>query len=249
MRRRTCIFILALAAAATPVSAQDEEPERWRMTAGLALNSSGGNQRLTVLTTTLGFTHLETERYELGLNNRFRYGRSEGEDVAQNFRSVLNFDLFPNDPWSPFAFATLEQDPFRKLELRVNGGAGVKYTFWRQDWSEVSLSSAVLYSMENLEVPVDQGDGVTENARLSFRGRVRRTLGDRSRVEQVVFYQPVYDQAEDYLFDSTTSLTVGLTETVGLSASYIFERDNTPPVDVLKDDWALTVGLEVATGW
>lgn len=242
--------ILALLLGTCPLVAQEAaDPERWNVELGLALNSTGGNQRLTVLTTNLGVTHLQTDIFEMGLNGRFRYGRSEGVDVAQNLRGVLNFDLYPQDRWSPFLFVTAEQDPFRKLEVRLNGGAGAKHTFWRNDWQEASLSGAVLYSMENLEVADSLGDGISEDARFSWRGRFRKQVGERNRLEQVVFYQPVYDEFDDYLLESATSLRVGLTERIGMTASYVFERDSTPPAEVRRDDWSLAVGLSLATRW
>ncbi|NIP78861.1 MAG: DUF481 domain-containing protein, partial [Gemmatimonadetes bacterium] len=143
--------------------------------------------------TEIGLTRLETSAYELSLDGRFRYGRSEGEDVAQNLQGTLTFDVWPEARWSPFLFATGEQDPFRKLDLRLNGGAGLKHTFWRDDWDEVSLSGAVLYSYENLEVADTLGDGITRMALWSWRVRGRRELSEGSRLEQVVFYQPAWN--------------------------------------------------------
>ena len=163
----TLTLILLLAG---PLAAQEEEdPDRWSAEAGLALAASGGNEDLTVFTTSLGLTRLETDVYELALKTRFRYGRNDGRKVAQNLHGELNLDLWPAASWSPFVFATGEQDPIKQLEARLNGGAGLKRTFWQEDWNEVSLSGAMLYSYENLEVPAALGDGINRTARWSFR--------------------------------------------------------------------------------
>lgn len=242
--------VLSLPVLAPPVAAQEaEDPERWAVELGFALNASGGNEDLTVLTTNVGFTHLETDRYEASIGGRFRYGRSEGTDVAQNLQGSAIVDLWPEAGWSPFVFATAENDPFKKLDARLNGGSGVKRTFWRDDWSELSLSGAVLYSYENLEVEPALGDGVSHTARWSWRGRARREFAEGRRFEQVVFYQPEWDDAGDYLIESQTAGRWALTQSLAFTTTLLYQRDSTPAPDVGRDDWSLAVGLSVATRW
>lgn len=235
---------------AAPVHAQEPaDPERWGTEVGFSLNTTGGNQSLTVLTTRLGLSHLETSRYEANFGAEFRYGRSEGQDVAQNLRGNLNVDLWPEARWSPFVFATAENDPFKKLEARLNGGAGVKRTFWQRDWNEVSTSAAVLYSYERLELADSLGTGVTETARWSWRGRGRLELGEGRRLEQLVFFQPAWDDLDDYLLEVVTSSRLALTRTLAFTTTFRYDRDSTPAPDVLPDDWSLSVGLSLATRW
>lgn len=237
---------------AVPAAAQeaDEEPAAWSAEAGLTLQASGGNEDLTVFTTTVDLTHLERDVYEIAATGRFRYGESEGQRVAENLSGTLNMDFWPEAGWSPFLFASGEQDPIKKLELRLNGGVGAKRTFWQDGWSEVSTSAAVLYSYENLEIPdTVAGDGVTETARWSFRLRGRKQLGEGSRLEQVVFFQPAWDLLEDYQLESVTKLRVALSEKLSFLTDFLYQRDNTPAPDVGPDDYSISVGLSVATEW
>lgn len=240
---------LAVLFAATAHAQEAEDPSRWSAEAGLSLNSAGGNESLTVFNTTLGITHLRTDVFELGLATRFRYGRSEGEKVAENLHGALNLDLWPQAVWSPFLFATAEQDPFKRLDARLNGGVGAKRTFWQEDWSEVSLSAAILYSYENLAVPDSLGDGITETARWSFRTRGRTEFGEGSRVEQVVFFQPAFDRLEDYQLESMSSLRIALSEWLSFTTTVLYQRDNTPAPEVRPDDYSISVGLSLATRW
>lgn len=244
----TAITLHLLPAPATAQEEAADEARRWGFELGVALNASGGNEDLTVFTSTLGLTHLQTDAFELGLNGRIRYGRSGGEDVAQNLRGTLNFDLRPEAEWSPFVFATAEKDPFRKLDLRFNGGAGAKRTFWREGWSEVSVSAAALYSHEDLEL-AGPGSEINRTARWSMRARGRRALGERSRVEQVFFYQPEWRHSNDYLLESATSVRVGLTESLAFTLAFLYDRDSTPAPDVAADDWSLTTGVNLTTRW
>lgn len=244
--------LMPLALVITPLDAQDpeeEEEEHWAAEVGFALNASGGNEQLTVLTADVGLSHLETSVYEANLGTRFRYGRSEGEEVAQNLRGNVSLDLWPEAGWSPFLFATAENDPFKRLEARLNGGTGVKRTFWQDGWSEVSLSGAVLYSYENLDVEPAEGDGTSETARWSWRGRARSQVGDGRRFEQVVYYQPEWDELDDYLLQAESTARWALTRGLAFNATLLYERDSTPAPDVGPDDLSLAIGLTVATRW
>lgn len=248
--RAIAAALLTLGMASPAFAAQDpEEPPRWNAEAGLSVNSSGGNEELTVITTELGLTHLRTQIFEFGVDTRLRYGRSEGEEVARNLRGNTNFDLWPEAAWSPFLFGTAEQDPFKRLQARLNGGVGLKRTFWQEDWNEVSLSGAVLYSFENLEVPDSLGDGITQTARWSWRLRGRQEIGEGSRLEQVFFFQPAWDDFEDYQFESATSARVSLSERLAFTATFLYQRDNTPAPEVEPDDYSLAIGLSLATRW
>jgi hypothetical protein len=229
--------------------AAQEPVERWSAELGLALNSSGGNERLTVLTTDVGLTHLETAAYELSFRGRVRYGRSEGTEVARNVRGTLNADFRPGQAWSPFVFGTAEHDPLRRLDLRLSSGVGLKRTFWRDGWSDVSLSGAVLYEFENLAVPEAVEPATTHLARWSWRGRARHQLREGTRMEQLVFYQPVWDSLADYLIESRTSARVAVSERLALTTTLLYQRDSTPPPEVAPDDWSITIGLSLATTW
>lgn len=234
---------------AEPAEEPAEEPDRWAGELGFAFNTSGGNEELTVLSSHVGLTHLETSAYEANLGGRIRYGHSEGEEVARNIRGNVSIDMWPDDAWSPFFFGTAENDPFKRLNARLNGGSGVKRTFWQEDWSEVSLSGAVLYSYENLDLEEVEGENVSQTARWSVRSRARRAFGEGRRFEQVVYYQPALDRIGDYLFELQTAARWSITRSLAFTTALLYERDSTPAPEVGPDDWSLTIGLTVATQW
>ena len=253
----TTIAALLLLVAPFPLAAQEPEadagpeeaPDRWGAEVGFSLNSSGGNESLTVLIGEIGLTRLETEALELSLDGRFRYGRSEGEEVANSLRGGITADIWPSARWSPFVFATAERDRFKKLDLRLSGGTGLKRTFYQNDWDEVSLSAAVLYAYEDTDVDPEFGDGITETARWSWRGRARRQIREGTRLEQIVFYQPAWNEFDDYLIEASSSARVALTRTLAFTAAALYERDSTPAPEVGPDDWSVALGLSLAATW
>ncbi len=249
---RIIALLAALAFLATPLAAQDE-PDRWGAETGLTLQASGGNENLNVFTATAGLSHLRTQVFEFSTDVRFRYGQSgtgaERATVAENLRGNVSMDLWPAAGWSPFLFATAERDPIKKLQARLNGGAGAKRTFWQNGWNEVSVSGAVLYSYENLEVADSLGDGVSQTARWSWRVRGRKELTEGSRIEQTIFFQPAWDELEDYQLEAITKIRFALNKTMSFTMDIVYQRDNTPAPEVGPDDYSIAVGLSVATQW
>lgn len=247
MRRAKRIIagIVVLAAvAAHPALAQTTDtippPDRWKFGSDLALTATSGNQSFAILTAGLQLKHLQVESYEFELDTQARYGRSEGEDIARKLQGSMKFDFHPEAVWSPFFFVQAEHDRFRSLSLRLQGGAGAKYTFWSEGDDEVSLSLAALYDRERLD-----DEPASERARWSWRGRLDKELATDLRFSNTTFYQPVWDRAADYLITSRTALSTRVTDHVALNITHLFERDSTPPEDVRKSDQTFTVGLRI----
>jgi hypothetical protein len=237
---------LALNAVAAPLSAQDtERKRRWDVTIDLGLNAAKGNTDLTVLSTGLGVKHLVTEEFRLEWNGSMRYGESEGEVVARNVRSQLSFDLHPEAMISPFFYADMERDPFRRMRLRSDGGAGAKYTLWRSGGEEASLSLAGLYSRQAF-FPLATGEmtPARTDARFSGRARVRRHFGD-ARVEHTSFFRPVLDELNDYTYDATTRVSTKLNELVSVTLTHIYRHNSVPPEGVGREDQSFQAGLTV----
>lgn len=231
-----------------PAPAQEAAaPERWDVSAEFSYTDQTGNKVLRLLTAGLRFSHLEQDRFELDGSVESRYGRSDGQTVAQNHRAELSFDLHPEERWSPFVFASAERDRFKRLDLRATGGAGAKYTPYRDPArsAEASLSLALLASFEDR----DLGPGPAQiderqlRARWSGRVRAQRALGEGVTLRHVTFYQPQVARMADYLLRSQTGIKVLLTERLALSVEYQWDRDSEPPEGVKPDDRLLKTGL------
>ncbi|HSJ06564.1 MAG TPA: DUF481 domain-containing protein [Longimicrobiales bacterium] len=237
---------LACLAAARSLAAQEtERARRWDVAVDLGLNAAKGNTDLTVLSTSLGVKHLVTEEFRLEWSGSIRYGESEGEVVARNVRTQLSFDLHPDAVVSPFFYADMERDPFRRMRLRSDGGAGAKYTLWRRGSEEASLSIAGLYSRQAF-FPHATGEitPARTDARFSGRGRVRRHFGD-ARVEHTSFFRPVLDELNDYTYDATTRVSTKLNDMVSFTFTHTYRHNSVPPDGVGREDQSFQAGIRV----
>lgn len=245
---RAAAVLAALFVPGAPLAGQEAEepaPKRWDVTVDAGVNSSKGNTSLTVLSTGVGIKHLITDEFRLEWNGAVRYGESEGAVVARNLRSQISVDLNPEAAVSPFFYADLERDPFRRMRLRSDGGAGAKYTLWRRGSEELSISMAGLYSRQDF-FPVADGELTPSrtDARFSGRLRVRRNLGD-ARIEHTSFYRPVYNHLDDYTYDATTRLSTKLNDYVSFAVTYLYKHNTTPPEGVGREDQSFQAGVTV----
>jgi putative salt-induced outer membrane protein len=240
--------VIAFAGLARPApalaQAQPQEVDRWQGTAEFTLTDASGNQDLRVLTTAFMVRHRIPDLLGLELRLQARYGSSEGERVAESYRGSLNLDLLPAGRWSPFVHSTAEHDPFRRLDVRINSGAGARYRLYRAgNRGEAAVSLAMLHSYESLMATTSSPGSQTEFARWSFQLTGRQQFGNGVTVTHSTHYQPVYDELGDYLLNIDTGLKVLLTRRVALSISHEFDRDSTPAAGVQRDDRLFKTGV------
>jgi len=128
-----CALALCALALCVPLSAQGPAQaggNAWRTQLDLGLNHASGNSSLTTLLAGISFRRLATEAVEFDVSASYRFGRAEDNTITDLFRTQLKFDIYPQAAWSPFLYASTERNPVRRIDLRMSGGAGGKYTFW-----------------------------------------------------------------------------------------------------------------------
>lgn len=224
-----------------PVEQEEPKPDRWRAAAELTLTDASGNQDVRVFTTAFTLEHLQRELFRMVLKAQARYGRSEGASVAENYRVSLDFDLSPESHVAPFLHTSAERDPFKRLDLRMNSGAGARLRLYaKRDTGNLSISVGILHSYETAASVVN---GTSQMARVNAKIQAMRKLTSDVTLSHESQYQPVYGTVGDYLLTTNTSLKVLLTRRVALSVSHEFDRDSRPAPEVRKDDRLLKAGV------
>jgi hypothetical protein len=243
--RLSQVLTLALALAPLPVLGQAPE-DKWSVQAELGFNGASGNSSFSILRTGLTATHLTTDVAEFEASVLVRYGRSEGTVIADDRKASLKLDVWPQTRLSPFVFADGSLDRARRLDLRLSAGAGAKWTFWRGSSGKASVSAAALFDRQDFAESDSLGVTAPRNlARWSLRTKVERKLSATISLEQVAFWQPVWDDAGDYLVDVTTSLSARLQSRLTLAIEHQYMRDAAPPAGVEPSDQRFSVVLTI----
>lgn len=245
---RPCLALVLLALLAAPAAAQEPaspapepRPDKWKAALDVGFTGSIGNTRLAVLTTAVRVKHLQTQIMELDWVASYRYGESDGEVVQRNASTTLTMDVSPRAKWSPFAFATIERDPFRRLDLRSNTGSGLKYTFYRTERGAASMSVAGLYSHESFTNDRPE----RKDARWSARFKIDQRLGSLLRIENTTFYKPVWNRSGDFNIQLQSRLSTRVTQRVAITFTHEYLHDSTPPAGVAREDQRFQAGATI----
>jgi putative salt-induced outer membrane protein YdiY len=238
--------IFSASSAAAQEDAASEAERRWMASAELSYTDQTGNRTLRVLTGGFKASHLQKDLFRLDLSLQSRYGESDEAVVARNHFGSLAFDLRPTARVSPFLYTDAEHDRFKRLNARISGGAGAKYTPYRRprQGAELSISAAALLSYENITATAaDPLVGSRTHVRASIRGRGSHDLPGGARFQNTTFYQPMVGHMADYLLRSETTIRMALTERLALAVGYQLNRTALPPEGVEPDDRVLKTGI------
>jgi Protein of unknown function, DUF481 len=240
-----CASGWTLAGFVAPTSAEGQDtPAAWRTQLDLGVNSSSGNTKLTTILAGVVVRRLETESLEVQLSANYRYGESDDRTIADLFRQEAKIDINPKANWSPFLFQSITRNPVRRVALRANGGVGGKLTFWRGEKGKSSVSFAGIYNYEDIDAIPGTPATETEKAlRWSSRFKFDYKFNERSRVQSILFYQPVWNTLGDYYVILSNTLVVGVGGGLSLTVSHEFNHDETPAQGIVRDDAYLSVGF------
>lgn len=232
-----------------PAPPRPATPDRWDLSTEVSLTDQSGNRVLRLFTGALKFSHREKKKYRLDGRIQSRYGKSEGQVVARNYYSSLGFDLHPGSHWSPFLSGEAERDRIKRLDLRINGGAGATYVPFQGNpkLGSATISVGLLYSYENLTAtgPTDPEPEPRSLARWNVKVQGQHKLQSSVTLNMLSLYQPAWGEMDDYLLRTEAGAKVSLTKRLALSVEYQVNRNAQPPVGVEPNDRLLKTGLVV----
>lgn len=222
---------LALLLLAGGLAAQEEEEKTWELSSELGASIFFGASEQTSFLFRNDFSQ-EKDDFELRLTNAFDYGEAQaspGEPGRVNQRSWLTTAEvdYSFGRWSPFVFGTGEGSLQRQIDLRLAGGAGIKYTLVDTERTSFDVSAAVQGERTDPREAEGVPGEIVTLARSSNRVRFKQEFGeDRATFTQVIFYKPALGDSEDYTVDSETSLAFNLNTMFSFKASLVNRYDN-----------------------
>lgn len=231
-----------------PLLAAQEIPSLWHPTLELGFTGASGNTSFSVLSTAASLTRLHRERFEFELSGKFRWGKSDGEVIANDVQATIKVDWVPNGEWSPFLYATASRDVIRNLDSRLVAGGGTKWTFFQpSDNTKMSISAAAVVDYENYLLPVGSTDPETVYAgRWSARVKFDHEFGSGTTFQHVSFLQPRMTNFGDYLVDVSNSLSTTLVSNISLVIHHSYIHDEVPPPGTVQNDQRLSVVLRMS---
>ncbi|UCC24200.1 MAG: DUF481 domain-containing protein [Gemmatimonadales bacterium] len=221
-------LVLATFCLAAPLTAQDPKP--WQVEGELGASLFFGASSQAAVLFRSGYT-LESETLEFNAHGSFDYGEAQ-EEGGPSFVNKRSWSLgteldYEVGSWAPFVFVSGEGSLRRKLDLRIEGGAGTRYRFIDSAQTRFDISVGVLAERTDPRETPAEVDAPDTLARLSNRVRFsRRFGGKRALFNLVTFYKPSLDDASrDYTLDVESALSFALNGTVSLKVSLVDQYD------------------------
>ena len=238
---------LALAGAGGRDAAAQTPPDDWSAQLEFGLNGASGNTSFSVLRTGGSLKRLETESFEFDLSVLVRYGKNEETVIANDQRAALKFDWRPQATFSPFTFVTTSRDRLRRLDAKVNAGAGLKWAAHREESTNLDLSFAALWDYENFDLVAGSTASETSSvARWSGRIELDHSFDSGAKFEHTTHWLPEFTAFGDYQIEATSSVTTNLLTRLSVVIQHEFLYDSVPPPDVGKRDQKYSVVLRVS---
>lgn len=220
--RRPPLFLVlipvAVAMASGPLHAQDRTPD-WRFETELGGTLFFGNRPQSQLATVtsinrvaMGYDAATILSYTVAVAED-----SEGE-VALNRRTWSaenSVDLRPDGIWRPFVTTKVGASYEKRIDLRYDGGIGIKvdHETDRNNRTEFAIAILAERTFERATSGVEGDVGTL--ARWYSDLRVRRTfVNDRIGIDLRNSYRPVFDAFGNFTFSSQNALSFGLNDTL-----------------------------------
>lgn len=181
----------------------------------------------------------ERHRWRLQLNGG--YQESDGVETARNIVAHLRHNQTLTGRWSLVSFVQIQHNPFQRLRSRWLLGTGPRLDLVRDDKGVIGLGAVPMLESERLE----NEEGHLARGRLSVFLHLARSLSASTRLDAVVFWQPLFSDLSAARTVGNLTVAVNVTGAVELKVGAAVEDNARPPSGVERTDWSTFTGLGV----
>ncbi len=198
-----------------------------------------GNNELTQATLSAGMGY-EGDNYETNVTASTFINRQEGADDIRRNTLYWNYNHQLGNHWRGGAFAQFEEDEQQQLDLRSTFGGTLGKRLISNPYTRLDFNFGIAETTEDFVArPVN--DNI-----IGLVGVVYR-LRSPKEFDVDLSYQllPYFDGADRYRSQLDARIAFEIKNKLDFVITLYHRYDSRPPVDVLKIDYGLTVGL----GW
>ena len=232
--------VLALAALAAPLSAQESPAKAVAATANVSFVDAAGNTDVTTLSgdQRLEYTPAESG-WKLAEFASLVYGRTEGETSANALKLGARADRLIAGRLSAFGGASYERNRFAGIARRFEEIAGLAYKVLDLPKDQLGAEAGASFTQQRNLDGVDDGF-VAARAAASYR----HLFTEHAWLQQLLEFLPSVEDGADRRINSETSLVAPLSARFAVKVAYTIRFDNLPEPGFEKTDRVLSTGLQ-----
>ena len=168
----------------------------------------------------------------------------DGEKFSNTGYGYIRYNRRVGDaPVKSVAFTTFQYEIKKKINMRANGGAGIRIKLTPEQYKLAKFYFGIAYMSEYEEL-LEPVDYIRENRISSY---FTFTLEPYEGVTFVstTYAQPRVNEFNDYRLCNETSLNLGITKKLTLSTTFNYNYDAAPPEGVPTSTYYFINGLEL----
>lgn len=179
--------------------------------------------RSQVLTNALGLS-LVRKKIELNSNNVWVYGRQNKQLTNNDFTSTLNLDFLKElQRLYYWGLANFASSYSLKINSQLQAGAGIGYNVLNKPGISLVISDGILYETSEMQ-PQPATTEKYNTFRNSFRIKHKLALSQRLSLDGAHFWQPSLSRFDDYLIQSSSTLSYQLRKWLSLTAAVTYNK-------------------------
>jgi putative salt-induced outer membrane protein len=240
MTRSLIAAMLLLPTTASIVAAQDSVPPRpWKLQTDFGFVNTAGNTSTTTLNAGEHFSYT-TGPWKFGQLFAVVYGRTDGEESAENYTAGLRGDYAFSEHFGAYALGNWNRDEFAGIERRFEEGGGLTFTPVAKDRTTLSFEAGISANQQRSTDGIDDSFTAGRGALL-----FKQAFATSAYFQQTAEVLPNLQQRSDYRVNSETALVAPLSKAIAFKASYVIKFDNDPEPGFEETDRFLTSGLQI----
>lgn len=165
--------------------------------------------------------------------NNISFMRVDGGNLFNNGFQHLRYNYTFKD--SSFltleAFSQFQYNDNKLLKERILGGGGLRFRIIKTENFHWFIAPLVMYEHEKLS---NETEDLSELIRGDAYNNIYLKLGKIVTFSNIVYYQPAFNNFNDYRLSSDASLRFNITKYFSYDVGFSVEYDNEPPAEVQK---------------
>ncbi|OIP53483.1 MAG: hypothetical protein AUK54_08745 [Helicobacteraceae bacterium CG2_30_36_10] len=205
---------------------------------GISLETKRGNTEKDNYKASLRATYDSNASYVTWAEFSGEYGESSSvEDTNKLYSHLRYIHKVTEEVVRVEAFAQLQTDKFKLLKERALGGAGTRFKIF-EVFKDAKGYFGIGGLYEHISYIQDAYNNPNED-NIRFNNYLAYTIkfGEDSSFSYTFYYQPLYDNINDYVASHDVELKLHVYKELFLQLSVSYNLDSKPPIGVKREDF------------
>jgi hypothetical protein len=251
MKLQITLLIISLYTSRATVYAQLNESDtmKFQLRVTVSGNYQQGNVALLALRNKLDFSWSPVKEFVFKSQNTSLYQEFSNRKADNDLFSRNYVYWKPQQKIYPFGIGYISSNFRRKIEIRLFAGAGVTYQFVQKQFHVLKFSASAVYETNRFKGTIynkpeyDGSNQINLWRGTLYAGGWNFLLKHKLRLYYDVYWQPAFNNQNNYRTQYDTGVDVPLWKGLNLSVLYIFTHENIAISNIKQQDKILSFGF------